>query len=112
MKILVEKARWKRSLLTELNLHTSRASLKQVQQQSVKRNLKRQIQRLLRSFAGPERIKQDPVALSLRSPTGRELNGKRIHRHSLQRSKLVRVWPSLHSIKFIEVICLDHSHLI
>ena len=69
-----------------------------VQQQSLKRNRKRRIQRLLRSFAGPKRTKIDPVALSLRSPTGRELNRKRIHIHSLQRLKFVRVWPSLHSI--------------
>ena len=46
-------------LVTELNLHTLSASLKQVQQQSVKRNRKRQIQRLLRSLRdlkGPNKI--------------------------------------------------------
>ena len=48
MKILVK------GKVAELNPHTSSASLKQVQQKSVKRNRKRRIQRLLRSFAGPE----------------------------------------------------------
>ena len=49
------KVRWERSLSTELNMPTLSASLKQVQQHRVKRNRKRRIQRLLRSFSGPER---------------------------------------------------------
>ena len=53
MKILI-KGKVETSMLTELNLHTSSASLKQ---QSIKHNRKRRIQRLLRSFAGPERTK-------------------------------------------------------
>ena len=45
MKVLI-KGKVERSLWTELNLHTSSASQKQVQQQSVKRNRKRRIRRL------------------------------------------------------------------
>ena len=59
MKILMKGKVETVSLDRVLNLHTS--SLKQVHQQSMIRNRKRQIQKRLGSFVGPERTKQNPL---------------------------------------------------
>ena len=110
------KAKWRRSVLTALNLCTSSASLRQVQLHNGNwsLNLNIRLQSLLRFLTNHERYEHDPVALLglLWSLLRLEMIRIRVLKHGLRRLELAWVRQSLYSQPWQEHTCLDHQQSI